>query len=282
MAETLAQVLRRATEALRGLGIESAGLDARLLLQAATGLSHADIVAEPGQQLNAAQLQAFTLLMDRRLKFEPVSRILGSREFYGREFRVTPAVLDPRPDTEVLVDAVLQWGRSHPVRRLLDLGTGSGILALTLLAEWPEAEAVAVDLSPDALAVASSNAAALGLEERVQFQVSDWFEAVEGSFDLIISNPPYIARAEVSGLAPDVRNFDPHLALVGGEEGVEPYGLIAAGAKAALESGGALFVEIGAGQAKIVMESIISKGFNSLSEHVDLAGHVRTLGFCLR
>ena len=281
MAETAGQVLRAATAALRHLGIETAALDARLLLEAASGMDHAALIAEPERVLSTEQLRLFAEMMSRRTKFEPVSRILGQREFYGRVFHVSPAVLDPRPDTEVLIDCVLSHGRTGTINRLLDLGTGSGILALTLLAEWPSVEAVAVDVSADALAVAEKNAEVLGVRQRLKLVQSDWFSRVEGKFDLIVSNPPYIPEAHVAGLAPDVRNYDPQLALMGGDDGLDPYRVIANQAPGFLGPSGAVFVEIGMGQELAVSALFIASGFNQLGQFIDLGGRVRALGFCL-
>lgn len=280
MADTSRQVLREATNALQQIGVETAALDARLLLQAAASLTHADIIANPDLVLSPDAVDRFNGFVARRLRFEPVSRILGEREFYGREFRVTPAVLDPRPDTEILIDAALAWGKGKSIQRVLDLGTGTGILALTLLAEWQGASAVAVDVSAEALAVAEHNAERLGLLPRVEFRHSDWFSAVDGQFDVIVSNPPYIPAADVASLAPDVRSYDPHLALVGGEEGVETYAHIAARAGAFLKPRGAVFVEIGAGQREAVTRLFLANGFKRLTVHADLGGVERVLAFC--
>lgn len=281
MADTIGTVLREATRALQQNGCDTAALDARLLLQAATGLSHADIIADPDQLVREDHHEAFSAYLKRRLKAEPVSRILGVREFYGRDFKVTPAVLDPRPDTEVLVDAALGWAKTHPVSRLLDLGTGTGILAVTLLAEWPGSTAVAVDVSSGALAVAADNAKRLGVSERLTLVESSWFGSVEGTFDLIVSNPPYIREVDIAGLAPDVTDYDPHLALTGGADGLDPYRHISASARAFLRPGGAVFVEIGEGQAQDVSALFKSNNFNKLSEYKDLAGHIRILAFYL-
>ena len=223
MSETRRGLLKQAGERLAAGGIETAALDARLLFQAASGLRHEDIVAEPDLAVPPEVAARFSVFIERRCKFEPVSRILGTREFYGRSFRVTPDVLDPRADTETLIGAALGLVKGKGSLRILDLGTGSGAIAVTLLAELPEATAVASDLSAAALAVAKGNAEALGVAGRASFVQANWFEGIGGRFDLIVSNPPYIPLGDIAGLAPDVREFDPPRALDGGPDGLEAY-----------------------------------------------------------
>jgi release factor glutamine methyltransferase len=219
MPETVTALLRHARAELKTAGSATAALDARLLLQAAANLSHADIVADPHAAI--ADPARFHALLARRKRHEPVSRILGEREFYGRAFKVTSDVLDPRPDTEALIEAVLPRLKHQNAPRILDLGTGSGILAITLLAELDGATALATDISTAALAMAQENANRLGVADRLDVQCTDWFQGVEGAFDAILSNPPYIARDEIESLPLDVRNFDPRPALDGGPDGLE-------------------------------------------------------------
>ncbi|MFT3989259.1 peptide chain release factor N(5)-glutamine methyltransferase [Aestuariivirga sp.] len=275
--EAAAGLLKEARAALEAKGFETAALDARLLLQAAAGLNHAELVAEPQRVVGEEAVVRLRAMLARRLEAEPVSRILGKREFYGRPFRVTEAVLDPRPDTETLIEAALPlMGEGS---RVLDLGTGSGIIAITLLAECLGASGVAVDVSPGALAVARCNAEDLGVAGRLALLRSDWFEAVEGRFDLIVSNPPYIPRGEIAGLVPEVKGFDPHLALDGGGDGLDPYRRIAAGAGAHLEDGGHVLVEIGVGQEADIAAIFAGAGFREAARHRDLGGRVRVLRF---
>ena len=177
------------------------------LLQAASGLTREDLILEPQRDLDAGAAERFRHMIARREAREPVSRILGEREFYGRVFQVTPDVLDPRPDTETLVDAALK--RMPPGARILDLGTGTGAIILTLLAERPDATGTATDISPAALAVARMNAARLELADRVAFRQASWFEGVAGQFDLIVSNPPYIPAADIAGLSPGCPELRP-------------------------------------------------------------------------
>ena len=274
---TVEALLADAKHALAEL--ETPALDARLLLQHVSGLTHADMVADPRREIADDVVEAFRAFVARRVAYEPVSRIIGSREFFGRDFRVTPDVLDPRGDTEVLIEASLALLPEDRPLRLLDLGTGSGILAVTLLCERPQTEAVAVDVSAAALAVALGNAQTLGVASRFIGQVGSWFDGVDGVFDAIVSNPPYIPAFEVAGLEPDVRAYDPHLALVGGEDGLSCYRAIASGAGAHLKPLGFVAVEIGAGQAADVQQVFEAQGFDLKSKHKDLGGHVRVLVF---
>jgi release factor glutamine methyltransferase len=278
MSETRRALLKQAGEKLATVGIDTAALDARLLFQAASGLRHEDIVAEPDLIVPPDVAARFSVFIERRCRFEPVSRILGSREFYGRSFRVTPDVLDPRADTETLIGAALGL-KGKGALRILDLGTGSGVIAVTLLAELPEATAVASDLSAAALAVAEGNAEALGVADRASFVQANWFEGIGGKFDLIVSNPPYIPLGDIAGLAPDVREFDPSRALDGGPDGLEAYRRLASGAGAYLAPSGRVVLEIGAGQENAVNELFTGQGFARESRHFDLSGHVRCLVF---
>lgn len=274
-ADTVASLLAEGRRALASA--DTAALDARLLLQEAAGLSHAEIVAGPARAIVAEAAAAYRALLARRAAGEPVSRILGRREFYGRDFAVTPEVLDPRPDTETLVEAALAL-ISGPAR-LLDLGSGSGAILVTLLAERPQATGVAVDIAPATLAVTVANARRHGVAERLQALCGGWFAPVSGCFDVIVSNPPYIADRDIAGLAREVRAHDPHLALSGGADGLAAYRAIAADAAGFLRPGGTVLVEIGAGQADAVTALFAGAGFAPRGRHRDLAGHVRVLGF---
>ncbi len=276
-ADHLASLLAAATQRLKAAGSDTPTLDARLLLQAAAGLTREDLILGPDRPLSPEQLATFESFVARRERHEPVSRILGRREFYGRVFTVTPATLDPRPDTETIIEAALKV--MPKAARLLDLGTGTGAIAITLLAERPGATGTATDLSPDALAVARENAARLGVADRLSLVEGSWFAPVSGVFDIILSNPPYIPAGEIAGLSPDVRNFDPGLALSGGTDGLDPYRIIASGAAAYLAAGGHLLVEIGAGQVPDVEAIFDAQGFAAGGRHRDLGGHIRCLGF---
>lgn len=279
MSDTRRGLIKQAGERLAAHGIDTAALDARLLFQAASGLRHEDIVGEPDAMVPPEVVARFSILTQRRSRFEPVSRILGAREFYGRSFRVTPDVLDPRADTETLIGAALGLAKGKGPLRILDLGTGSGAIAVTLLAELPGATAVASDLSGAALAVAKANAEVLGVAGRASFVLASWFEGINGRFDLIVSNPPYIPLGDIAGLAPDVREFDPPRALDGGPDGLEAYRRIASGVGGHLAPSGRVVLEIGAGQENAVNELFMGQGLARESRHFDLAGHARCLVF---
>lgn len=275
--EGLRLLLAHAVLRLRAAGVETPELDARLLLQAATSLTREDLILEPDRVIPAEEAQRFAAMIERRQAREPVSRILGEREFYGRPFRVTSATLDPRPDTETLIEAALALMPQQA--RLLDLGTGTGAIAVTLLAERTDATALATDVSPGALAVAAGNAARAGVAERLTFAFGSWFDPVSGVFDMILSNPPYIPQAQVEGLSLDVRNFDPWLALVGGADGLDCYRVIASHAAPYLSAAGHVLVEIGAGQAPAVEAIFAASAFDVAGRHQDLGGHLRCLTF---
>lgn len=277
-AETVAGVLAKARAALVAADSPGSTLDTRLLLQAVLHLDHAGIIANPDRVLTEAERSQFTELVARRLAREPVSKILGARDFYGRTFLVTADVLDPRPDTEVIVELALQQ-KLPKTPRLLDLGSGSGALICTLLAELPMAVGVAVDVSPAALEVTQRNAAALGVAARLRTAQSSWYGRVEGVFDLVVSNPPYIPSGEIAGLEPDVREHDPRLALDGGDDGLTCYRAIADGAWPHLAANGVIVVEVGAGQADAVTTIFVTAGFTLVSRKADLGGHVRALAF---
>ena len=279
-AETIAALLQEARNALRDADIELSALDARLLLQAASALTHEQVIAEPNMVLPADKISRFKSFIDRRLQHEPVTRILGVREFYGRLFQVSPAVLDPRADTETIIELTLQRMGQEPMR-ILDLGTGSGAIAITLLAERPNWSGIAADLSSDALEIAKANSTALGVAGRLAFHNGTWFDGISEKFDLIVSNPPYIPHSDIFVLSLEVQNFDPHLALNGGGDGLEAYRAIAAGSAKYLNSKGLVILEIGAGQGADVTQIFINQGFELTEQKSDLGGHVRALAFKL-
>lgn len=254
--------------------IEGGARDARLLLAGALGLPAGRLSLEPDRVVSEGELARFQEFLDRRSRHEPVARILARRVFWGREFIVSPATLDPRPETETLIAAALEVG---PLPRLLDLGTGTGILAVTLLAEWPEARGVASDLDPACLETATENAARHGVAERLTLTRSDWFAEIAGPFRLIVSNPPYIAAQEMAGLSPEVANHDPHLALTDGADGLTAYRRIAAGAAAHLTPGGTLMVEIGPTQGRQVARLFTDAGLETPEIRPDLDGRDRVV-----
>jgi release factor glutamine methyltransferase len=281
---TLGKAFVEAASVLRQAGIETPELDARLLVCHAAGLSHEAYVAKVRDELEPATLARLSAAIERRLKREPVARITGSREFYGRPFLVDPHALDPRPDTETLIEAALalveRKGLGAKPLKLLDLGTGTGCILITLLAELPRAQGVGTDMSAGALASAAANAKRLGVAARASFVVADWLDAVEGKFDLILSNPPYLAAGEIEGLADDVAVYDPRLALDGGADGLDAYRRIAARAGDVLAEQGRLLVEIGATQAEAVAGILCGAGLsldNIEGTRLDLAGRPRAV-----
>ncbi len=282
-SRSIREAFTEAVSVLREAGIETPELDARLLLCHAAGLTHEGFVAQAGRALAPEAAKRLNAMIRRRVSREPVSRITGMREFYGRSFLVDADALDPRPDTETLIEAALdgveQAGRRDEPLRLLDLGTGTGCILLTLLAELPKARGSGTDLSLGALRVAEANAMRLGVAARVSFLRSDWLDGVSGAFDLIVSNPPYIATSEIGGLAPEVGLHDPRLALDGGPDGLDAYRRIAAGAARLLAPQGQLLVEIGASQAVAVAALLREAGFvvETASPRLDLAGRPRVV-----
>ena len=223
--------------------------------------------------MDEAQRDVFESLIARRAAREPVSHLIGRRIFYGREFAVSADVLDPRPETEVLVEAAL----ARPFERVLDLGTGSGCILLTLLAEMPGTRGVGVDLSVPALEVAKSNARMHDLAERARLVRSDWFGGVSGVFDLIVANPPYISRSEMEGLEPEVRDWEPRVALTDEGDGLGAYRAILADAAAFLMPEGRLMMEIGAGQGAMVTAMAVAAGFDRVDVVADLDGRDRVV-----
>lgn len=266
---------------LAAAGAPTPDLDARLLVLQATGLSHEALIAEPGRLLDPRQAQHLESLARRRLAREPVSRIAGEREFYGRPFLIGPATLDPRPETETVVDCALRHirARRDDTLRILDLGTGSGALLVSLLAELPQACGIGTDLSEEALLVAIENAGRLGVAERASFVWTSWTTAIGGQFDVVVSNPPYIPTRMIAGLEAEVREYDPHLALDGGDDGLGAYRSIAEGARPLVAPGGMIAVEIGGGQAEVVAAIFAERGWNAEQILCDIAGRERVLRF---
>lgn len=253
-------------------------LDARLLLQHVTGLSRTELICRPETPLTSAQLDCLETLATRRQAGEPLAYLVGEAGFRGRSFQVSPAVLVPRPETEELVDLALDKLRELAVRapRVLDLGTGSGAIPISLALEHPAAQVSAVDVSPAALAVARANGAAL--QAPVRWLESDWFAALGGErFDLIVSNPPYI-HAEDPHLAGDGLCFEPRLALTDGADGLACIRAIVAGAAAHLEPGGWLLFEHGWDQGPASRNLLALAGFKAVQTWQDLAGHDRISG----
>jgi len=279
-ALTIAGVRRALAEKFRAAGIDSPELAARILVGHALSLDHAGLAAGAVCALDTAARDAIAVLAQRRLAHEPVARIVGSKEFWNLRLRIDAATFTPRPETETVVEAALAAIGAADVRRqklrVADLGTGSGALLLSLLTELPNAVGIGTDLSGDALRVARGNARRLGLH-RANFAACDMAAALGGPFDLVVSNPPYIASGEIAALAPDVRDFDPRMALDGGADGLDCYRSIAATVPALLKPGGTLVVEIGAGQAPAVAALFSAAGLELWPPRTDLNGVARAL-----
>lgn len=268
-------VLRRVFAAVP---LETPDLDARLLFLEALRIDAVELLTRPGERLTTVEAERLQSSARRRLAREPVARILGMREFWGLPFALSPATLEPRPDTETLVDAALELvpDRSAALR-LLDLGTGSGCLLVALLSELPRAAGVGVDRSLDALAAARRNASRNGVARRARFVAADWAAPLAARFDLIVSNPPYIRRAELAELAPEVRDHDPAAALDGGPDGLDAYRAILAETRRLLAPNGALAVEIGHHAAEEVGGLARRAGLAVLQVAPDLGGRPRAV-----
>ena len=277
-SRTLGQLLDEAAKRFTNVGIDSAPLDARLLVACALGLDAGQVIARPDQALTPEQCRKLEEMVVRREERESVALILGQAKFWSLEFTVTADVLVPRPDSETLVEAALaSAGAKDGTYSILDLGTGTGCLVLALLSEWPNARGLGVDVSGAALDVAEANARQLGLQDRARFQVSDWDADVDGRFNLVISNPPYIAEEDFSALEPEVTRFEPRLALSGGSDGLACYRALGPAIVRTLAPNGRAFVEIGADQAETVGKVLGHAGLWVYTVHRDLAGHTRVI-----
>ena len=280
-AATLNEAFVKAAHILRRAGIETPELDARLLLCHVGGLSHETYIANAQEALQPEAAARLEQAIARRLRREPISRITGTREFYGRDFLLGPETLDPRSDTETLVEAALESARAGGGRKrklsLLDLGTGTGCILITLLAELPHAHGLGTDVSESALALAATNAERLGVADRASFLAADWLDSLCGRFEFVLSNPPYIATADIAELAADVSAYDPRRALDGGPDGLEAYRRVAARIRNVLAEDGKLLVEIGARQSDEVAEIFATAGLEIAESRHDLAGRPRVV-----
>ncbi len=270
---TLESALRAAARELEQAGIDGADTDARRLMAHVLGLDAAGLILRLNEPLTPDLLADFDKVLKERLERKPVSHITGQREFWNRSFAVGPAVLDPRPETEILVEKALE----QPFSRVLDLGTGSGCILLTLLAEREGTTGMGVDISPEALDYAVRNRAAMGLEKRAIFAQSDWFERVVGKFDLVVANPPYIPLGDMPALAPEVLRWEPMHALTPGPTGLEAYQIIAAGLTPFLSPSARLLLECGATQARDVSAIFAAAGFVPVALHADMDGRERVV-----
>ena len=250
---TLVKAWKAGGDRLKAIGIDQPAIDARLMLEAAAGVSRLEIVTDPYREITAEQEAVYDSYLDRRSRREPVSLILGRKGFWKIMLNVNSSVLTPRPESEVIVDEALKAFPEHMAFSILDLGVGSGAILLSILAERPAAKGLGVDISEDALAVARENAANLDLDGRTALLRGDWAAGLgDAGFDLVVANPPYIPSAVIETLDPEVRDHDPRLALDGGEDGLDPYRVLAPEILRVLKPGGMFAVEIGYDQSVAV------------------------------
>lgn len=274
MATTLYQDIRNR---LKSAGVMDPGLESRVFLRDVLGASDGAILAGDDILATSEQLEVLNALLARREAGEPLSRVLGLREFWGLNFKLSPDTLDPRPDTETLIEAALNRFAVNPPRRILDIGTGTGCILISLLHEWPDATGVATDLSAGALETARANAQMNGVADRANFVQTSWAGGIEGPFDLIVSNPPYIVRDVVPNLDANVRNYDPILALDGGEDGLDAYRAILTEIKTLLSPGGIALFEIGFDQGESVPRLVEESGATPVAVIPDSGGNPRVV-----
>jgi len=266
-------ILARAGKMLATGGIEGSARDARKLYEYAYQTGALTPEPQTRDTPNQTTSDTFKTALAERLKHSPVSQIIGKRSFWKHDFIVTPDVLDPRPETELLVELALQG----PFDRVLDLGTGSGCILISLLAERPTARGVGTDISEAAVLVAGENAAAIGVADRLILPLSEWFDDIGGRYDLIVSNPPYIALDEMPDLAPEVRDHEPRMALTDEGDGLDAYRAIAAKLCCHLSPGGRVLVEIGPTQGRAVSAMLGAAGLKNIAIHPDLDGRDRVV-----
>ena len=269
----LQRVLADTAFKLSHSGIESAARDARVLTAYALEVPISDLSLKINDKVSANIISKLEKLILRRINREPISKILGRREFWGRTFSINKNVLDPRGDTETLIDYVIE----KPVKTVLELGTGSGVIAVTLACAWKEVQVTAVDISEDALLLAQINAEKFNVENKIQFLKSDWFENVEGIFDMIISNPPYIGWVEQDKISAEVKKYDPEIALFAGYDGFDAYKKIIPSLSKFLNKDGLVVLEIGASQSSQVKDIMNSSGFFDVEILKDLSGKERAV-----
>lgn len=271
--DTVRSILQDAIDQLTKAGVPDAAGDARKLMRVALDMQSVDLLGRLDNEMDWPERRTFNTFISQRAARKPVSKILQGRSFWKWDFYITDDVLDPRPDTETLVEAALH----EPFARVLDLGTGSGCILLSLLDERPGATGTGTDISQAALAVARLNAVPMGLTSRATFLRSDWFSDVAGMFDLIVSNPPYIAETEMAGLDPEVREHDPRIALTPGGDGLDAYRTIADGAMGHLSPGGRILLEIGPTQGRDVVQLLARAGLADIRVLPDLDGRDRVV-----
>ena len=281
---TVAALIDEASRILAAVGVESSRLDAELLLAHVLGKARRWLWTYPDVQISAKDEAAFVVLLERRRRREPLPYLLGEWEFYGRSFTVSPAVLVPRPETELLVEAVLSWARRHDAALMVDVGTGSGVIAVTCALELTAARFYAIDLSVDALAMAQANAERHGVAERITWLQGDLLQPVRAMggppVDAIVANLPYIAEEEMSSLMPEVRDYEPRMALAAGAGGLQLIRRLIEESPAILRSGGLLAMELGCGQAEQVSAILQDGGWQEIRIIEDYAGIPRHILAC--
>lgn len=280
--QTLSAVLAETRKRFVEAGLPDAATDARVLVAGLLDLSPTKMVVDGDRELTPDEIACIHSAAERRIAHEPVHRILGFREFYGLRLALSPETLEPRPDTEVLVDAVLRHARlvsEDRSGRILDLGTGTGAIVLALLSELPGFSGVGADISVAALETARRNAQFNHVGDRFSTVETDWFARIEGRFDIIVSNPPYIKTDIIAELEPDVRIYDPDLALDGGTDGLDAYRAIAKGAAAFLSDDGVIGLEIGYDQKQSVTDLFLTQGYTLIESVTDYGGNDRALIF---
>lgn len=270
---SLDAIFRDAARQLEDAGVDNPILDARILVCNALGIERSQMTAEATRVLTQEETASIKALIGRRCRREPIGRILGTREFWSLPFNLNDATLEPRPDSETLVELVVKEFANHSDLDILDAGTGTGCLLLAILHELPEATGVGVDIAPNAVDQARDNANNLGLQARAAFRISDWLDnIVADRFDLIISNPPYVKSGDIPTLMPEVRNYDPKTALDGGADGLEAYRQLIPQLSERLKPKGTVIFEIGQGQATAVSELLVQNQFKDITLHMDLSG----------
>lgn len=276
----IGDLLKDGVALLASAGIDGAAREVRLLLQATAGVPIATQIAFPERTITVDAAAQFDALLERRARREPMAHILGRREFWSLAFKVTADTLDPRPDSETLVQAVLdQVPDRSSALRLVDFGTGTGCLLLSLLHELPNAMGLGVDVSAAALAVATENADALGLSPRASFGCGNWDDGLTAGFDIVVSNPPYIPSGDIAALQPEVASFEPRLALDGGPDGLDAYRRLGPATVRLLAPGGLAAFEIGIGQGDSVREIMATTGLRHIATALDLAAVERCVLF---
>jgi release factor glutamine methyltransferase len=277
VTRSVEEALRAAATRLGAERIEDPRREARILLAHVLGVDLAGLLRRRSERVTPQQDDRFAALVARRAAHAPLALLLGHREFWSLEFKVTPDTLIPRPESELIIEAAIGLYPDRGVGRILDLGTGTGCLLLSALTEFPGAWGLGIDRSPAAAMVARQNAQSLGLGDRAAIMVGGWTEAIDGRFDLLLCNPPYIEASEIAGLMPEVALHEPHLALNGGEDGLDPYRVLFPDLRRRLAPGGTALFEFGAGQAAALLDLARQAALTIVGVRADLAGHPRVM-----